>query len=163
MTKESYEKCMSWTQEHIGIGTVRLLVKLFTAITVVLYGAVVLLLMLRSDVRIWRVLLIPAAGFLAVTFLRRAVGAKRPYEVYGFVPLLQKDSKGNSFPSRHVFSNMIIAMAVCSVYPLAGGILLVCGMCLAVLRVVAGVHYPRDVAAGMLFAILLGIAGFYVF
>ena len=163
MTKESYEKCMSWTQEHIGTGTVRFLVEFFTAITGVLYGSVAPLMLLRHDARAWRILLVPAAGFLAVTFLRRAVGARRPYEVYGFVPLLKKDTKGNSFPSRHVFSNMIIAMAVCSVYPLAGVILLVCGGCLAILRVVSGVHFPRDVVAGAVFAVLLGFAGFYIF
>ena len=101
-------------------------------------------------------------GFVAVTILRKLIAAKRPYEIYGFTPLLQKDTRANSFPSRHVFSNMIIAAAVLYVNLPLGIFTAVCGLILAVLRVITGVHFPKDVAAGCLIAVLLGWIGFYL-
>lgn len=162
MTKNSYQKCMEWTERNMGIKTVRLLVKAITAVTAVIYMAVALWLLVQRDQRILRFLLIPAAGFAAVTILRKLIAAKRPYEIYGFTPLLQKDTKANSFPSRHVFSNMIIAAAVIYINLPLGIFTAVCGLILAVLRVITGVHFPKDVAAGCMIAVLLGWIGFYL-
>lgn len=97
----------------------------------------------QRDERIFRFLLVPAAGFVAVTILRKLIAAKRPYEIYGFTPLLQKDTRANSFPSRHVFSNMIIAAAALYVNLPLGIFTAVCGLLLAVLRVITGVHFRR--------------------
>lgn len=162
MTEEGYQKCMDWTTDHIGIRVVRLLVKLLTAATAVCYGLAVLWLFCRRDFWVVRVLAVPAVGFVAVSIFRKWICASRPYEVYAFTPLLDKDTRGNSFPSRHVFSNMIIAMAVLSVWMPAGIFLVVCGILLAALRVITGVHFPRDVIAGAVIAVVIGIAGFFV-
>lgn len=51
-------------------------------------------------------------------------------------PLIPKDTKGNSFPSRHVFSIYIIAMAAWYVCPPLGVILCVAGVFLAAARVI---------------------------
>lgn len=161
MTEEKYRKCMDWTAKHIGVQRVRMLVKLLTIITALGYGIAVIWLLRQRDIRVTRVLLIPAAGFVTVSILRRCLGAQRPYERYDFTPLLAKDTKRNSFPSRHVFSNMVIAMAVLSVWVPGGIFLMVCGVLLAVLRVFTGVHFPKDVAAGAVIAVILGLWGFF--
>lgn len=163
MTKERYQKCMDWTEKYIGVAAVRIMVKGLTVVTAVCYGMALVWLLYQRNLWILRVLCVPAAGFLVVTLFRKWVSASRPYEVYGFTPLLQKDTKGNSFPSRHVFSNLIIALAVMSVWIPAGIFLVFCGMLLAVLRVVTGVHFPKDVIAGAVIAVLLGVFGFFVF
>lgn len=162
MTGQSYRKCMDWTARRLGIPLLRLLVKLLTMITAACYGMTVGWLLFRQDFRLIRMIAVPAAGFAAVSFFRELLSASRPYEVYGFTPLLEKDTRGNSFPSRHVFSNMIIAMAVLWVWRPAGIFLIGCGILLAVLRVIAGVHFPRDVIAGALAAVLLGITCFFI-
>lgn len=162
MTKESYEKCMNWVSQHLGVGTVRVLVKLLTGITAVCYGSVLIGLLYQRDPWMIRMLVIPAFGFLAVTLLRKCIGARRPYQIYEYIPLLDKDSRDNSFPSRHVFSNMIISMAVLSVSVPLGIFLILCGLLLAVLRVVAGVHFPKDVFAGAVLALVLGWIGFFL-
>ena len=56
-------------------------------------------------------LFIPASGFVILSFLRKKINAPRPYEEWTIKPLLDRDSPGQSMPSRHVFSATIISMA----------------------------------------------------
>ena len=56
-------------------------------------------------------LFIPASGFVILSFLRKKINAPRPYEEWDIKPLLDRDSPGQSMPSRHVFSATIISMA----------------------------------------------------
>jgi membrane-associated phospholipid phosphatase len=151
---------MDWTTERIGVKNVRFLVKFLTVFTACIYGIVILWLLWNRDEQIFYVVILPAAGFLAVTLLRKGIGARRPYEVFDFTPLLKKDSRGNSFPSRHVFSNVIIAMAVFKVCVPLGILLSACSGLLALLRVITGVHFPRDVIGGALIAVVLGVVGY---
>lgn len=162
MTKNSYQKCMDWTERNIGIGSVRLMVRALTAVTAVIYCVMAAFLLVGRDGRLIRFILVPAVGFVIVTLFRKVVGAKRPYEIYDFTPLLNKDTKANSFPSRHVFSNMIIAAAVFWIHLPLGIATGSCGVALAVFRVITGVHFPKDVAAGAVIAVLFGWIGFYL-
>ena len=54
---------------------------------------------------------VPAAVFGLGTLLRRAINRPRPYEALGFAPLFPKDTRGQSFPSRHCFSAAGIAVS----------------------------------------------------
>lgn len=107
-------------------------------------------------------LLVPGLSFVLVTALRKAINAPRPYEVFDAAPVIAKDTQGNSFPSRHTFSIFVIAMTFCVWCPLAwaGPAMLAAGVVLAVIRVVSGVHFPRDVVAGAVLGIALGAVGF---
>ncbi len=109
-------------------------------------------------------LLVPGISFVLVTVLRRAIDAPRPYTVFNTPPVIPKDTRGNSFPSRHAFSIFIIGMTFCACCPLpwAGPVVLALGCVLAVLRVVGGVHFPRDVIAGAALGVALGWIGFWV-
>ena len=71
--------------------------------------------------------------------------------------MIPKDTKGNSFPSRHVFSIYIIAMAAWYVWMPLGVILCVAGVFLAAARVIGRVHFMKDVVAGALIAVGCGI------
>lgn len=97
---------------------------------------------------------VPAAGFLLVSLVRRAVNAPRPYETLDINPLIHKDTRGRSFPSKHVFSSFCIASCWAAWCAPAGCVLLAAACCIAAVRVVGGVHWPRDVMA----AALLGLA-----
>ncbi len=111
-----------------------------------------------------KAVLVPALGFALLSAFRKTVNAPRPYEVFDLPPVMPKSTKGRSFPSRHVFSIFIIGMAFAACCPIgwAGPVILVLGALLAGIRVVAGVHFPKDVIAGALIALLWGAVGFYL-
>ena len=60
-------------------------------------------------------------------------------------------------PSRHVFSSAVIAMAWLPVSPTVGTALMIIAAAAAWIRVMGGVHYPSDVAAGLLSGVAAGI------
>lgn len=136
--------------------------KLITYLVYTTYPVVLILLMYNGDPRFWRVLLAPAVSFVLVSVFRKVVNAPRPYEVTGKKPIIKKETEGNSFPSRHVFSVFVIASTLYFISAPLGILLMLLGIVLAVLRVIGGVHFPRDVIAGAIIGILSGVLGFYI-
>lgn len=110
-----------------------------------------------------RFTLIPLGTFLLVTALRAIINAPRPYEVYDYTPVVRKSTKGRSFPSRHTVSAFIIAMAFLYVQVSLGIIMMCVALGIAAIRVIAGVHFVRDVVSGAALGILIGALGFFVF
>lgn len=110
--------------------------------------------------QVWIYLFIPASGFVILSFLRKKINVPRPYEVWEIVPLLDRDSPGQSMPSRHVFSATIISMACLHASPSVGVILLVLSTLLALVRVLGGVHYPKDVLVGYACGLVWGVLFF---
>ena len=105
-------------------------------------------------------LFIPASGFVILSFLRKKINAPRPYEEWTIKPLLDRDSPGQSMPSRHVFSATIISMACFHVSLSVGVILLVLSALLGLVRVLGGVHYARDVVVGYICGLVWGMIFF---
>ena len=105
-------------------------------------------------------LFIPASGFVILSFLRKKINALRPYEVWEIVPLLDRDSPGQSMPSRHVFSATIISMACLHASLSVGVILLILSAILGLVRVLGGVHYPKDVLIGYACGLVWGVIFF---
>ena len=100
---------------------------------------------------------IPATGFVILSFLRKKINAPRPYEEWDIKPLLDRDSPGQSMPSRHVFSATIISMACLHASSSVGVILLVFSALLGLVRVLGGVHFPKDVVVGYMCALVWGV------
>ena len=149
MDEEKAKKIISLNQ--ILTGLVFLIYPLYMA---VLYG--------EKDPKLIKVILVPAVSFVLVTILRKIINALRPYEKFEIPPVIEKDTKGKSFPSRHVFSVFIIAVTIFYSHPGPGIILGLLGVAMAVIRVAGGVHEPRDVIAGALIGIACGVIGFYL-
>ena len=103
---------------------------------------------------------VPATGFVILSFLRKKINAPRPYEVWEIVPLLDRDSPGQSMPSRHVFSATIISMACLHASLSVGLILLILSAILGLVRVLGGVHYPKDVLIGYACGLVWGVIFF---
>ena len=110
--------------------------------------------------QIWIYVFVPASGFVILSLLRKKVNAPRPYEVWEIVPLLNRDSPGQSMPSRHVFSATIISMACMHASLSLGVILLVLSALLGLVRISGGVHYPKDVVVGYICGLVWGVIFF---
>ena len=110
-----------------------------------------------------RFTLIPLGTFILVTIARALINAPRPYEKFNYTPAVAKDTKGKSFPSRHTTSAFIIAMAFMYLDVKLGIIMLVTATAIGVVRVLAGVHFIRDVISGAALGVLIGVLGFFVF
>lgn len=125
-----------------------------------MYPILVVFLAATASPRLVPCIVVPALSFVLVSVFRTVFDAPRPYESLDIEPLIRKDTKGKSFPSRHVFSTFVIALCWFSVSAPLGAALAVLGAAMAVVRVIGGVHFPRDVIAGALIGIACGLLVF---
>lgn len=143
-----------------------IIVKLNKVITYIVY-----LLFIGLDIYLfftdrhvfYKVILTTSISFCLVSVFRKIINAKRPYEVMDIKPLIDKNTKGNSFPSRHIFSIYIIATVYLYISIPIGVALMILGIGLAAIRVLSGVHFLRDVIWGMIIGIIMGVLGMYIF
>ncbi len=164
MTSEQYNYMAERIRSYpYGVSVINVMSKGIVWVTMVSY--VILLILLstsRNYVTLYHSILVPGVAFAVVSVFRNFYDAKRPYEEMDIVPVIPKDKKGKSFPSRHVFSIFMIGMTFLQIQLISAVILFVLGVILSVLRVIGGVHYTRDVVAGAAIGILSGFLGFYV-
>lgn len=157
MTREQYQR---WSAPFRSPGGERWLNRvnfLLTRLCYLAYPLCLLALAVRRDSRALPALAVPAVSFALVSVFRHCRNAPRPYELLDIQPLIHKDTRGRSFPSRHVFSVFVIAMTFLWLCPPAGAAFGAVGVLLAVCRVIGGVHFPRDVIAGAAFGVLAGL------
>lgn len=140
-----------------GVLTLNFLIPL---VCYVMYPLLLVLQIMQGDAQWIRTLAATGIPFIAVSIFRKLYNRPRPYEVFGYRPLIPKDKQGQSFPSRHVFSAFIIAMCWLFYVPPAGIMLLVMAAMLGALRVIGGVHFVSDVVVGALVGIVSGVIGF---
>ena len=138
----------------------RLLVLLLMAA----YAGLLLWLLVTRNPLLVRAICVPLDGFLAVSVFRFLRNRSRPYETFDLPPVIPREGKGKSFPSRHVFSAAVIAVTTCMIPGLLipGVILLALSLRIARIRVISGVHYPSDVIAAIAIALAAGWIGFCV-
>ena len=122
-----------------------------------LYPILVGYLFLVKDTRLIQYILIPGISFIVLSFIRSKLSFLRPYEILDIDPLIQKDTEGKSFPSRHAFSIFIIGTIWLPICMYVGIILVISGIILCICRVIGGVHFPRDVIVGAVLGILCGV------
>ncbi len=160
MTAEQYA---CWTAPLRGKEVwVQRLNRWLTELGWLMYPLLLLAMAWKGDARLLRCVLVPGISFGVVTLVRRRINAPRPYQVLDIAPILVKDTQGQSMPSRHVFSLFVIAMTYLWVQPVMGAALLLLSVVLAVLRVLGGVHFPRDVLVGALCGIGSAWVGYWL-
>lgn len=159
-----YHRKYRWlTARPAAVKAVILGNKGFTALVYAAYTLLALWALFRLPLpQSARVITVPTAGFLLGTALRTALNRPRPYEVLGLPALGKKKTKGQSFPSRHVFCAAVISTAFWYVSTVLGVVFAAVAVLLAALRVAIGVHWVRDVLAGLAFGWGIGIIGFWL-
>ena len=163
MTKEQYIK-ITQTLRNDPEKTKRVvnMNQLLTGVVFMVYPLYMAVLYGEKDPKLLKVILVPAISFVLVTIFRKIVNAPRPYEKFEIPPVIDKDTKGKSFPSRHVFSVFIIAVTIFYSHPGPGIVIGLIGVAMAIIRVLGGVHEVRDVVAGAVIGLVCGILGFYI-
>ncbi len=160
MTAKSYQTMTASFRRHPWL---RRALRIFNRITTLcvygIYLGYLLILLVNRSTNLLSAVLIPGVGFVLLSLYRDRVNAPRPYEVLDITPIIHKDTKGHSFPSRHVFSVFVIAATLGYQHPLLGALLGVIGLLISVNRVLGGVHFPKDVLVGMALGILCGWGG----
>ena len=101
-----------------------------------------------------------AVSHLLVQVMKRTIGRGRP-SAAGCAAIVCEPDRF-SFPSGHAAAAMSVALAYGLVFPLWAGPLLVVALTVGFSRVRLGVHYPSDVVAGQLLALLTCLAAFAV-
>ena len=153
MTPERYQALLRWLEARPALK--KLVIALNRWLPAVPFACYPLQLIARA-------VFVPAFVFLGGTLLRARLNFPRPYEQPGFTPLVPKETHGKSFPSRHALSAAVLAAVWCYFYPAAGACMVVVALLICALRVLAGAHYVRDVAAGALLGFALGAAGMWL-
>lgn len=132
--------------------------KIITALTFVSYPVFLAFLFYYKNENLLKYILFPAVSFALVSVFRHFCNAQRPYEKYGYKPIGKKNPKsGKSFPSRHVFSAFVISFMFLDYCTVLGIVFLVLSSLLGIIRVISGVHFLKDVLAGMITAVLVYI------
>lgn len=164
MTEKNYRKICEWfNQNEKRIEIFRFVYKILPYFIVVGYLVVLGVELFEGQFeRILRILLVPAITFLLCTVMRKVFDKKRPYEVLDITPIIKKDKKGQSFPSRHMVSAGVIIVSSFYVNDIVGIVMLVVGFLIGIIRPIAGVHFIKDVVVGFLMGIVCGILGFYI-
>ena len=130
---------------------------LLTFFYYILYPVFLIYVFFVNRSMVLKCILIPALSFVVVSLIRKLINRKRPYETCIENPLISKDTKGNSMPSRHVFSSVMISMTVLYFFSVFGVVLLAISMLEGLIRIVGGIHYPSDVFVGYIAGVLCGL------
>ena len=158
MKRETYVSMLSKIRKSpVLYGYVVWSDRILTKISYIIYPLFLLYLMVNKKPELGKAILVPAVSFVVLSIFRYLYNAPRPYEVFDTPSLIRKDTRGKSFPSRHVFSAFVIAVTVFYTCHPLGIFLGICSLLLAVSRVLGGVHFTKDVLAGAVSGILCGM------
>lgn len=162
MTKETYIKITQPFRDRPEMAKgIHIANKICTGLMYLAYPMLLIYLIAAQEDSVPEAILVPAVSFVILSVGRALINRKRPYERFEILSVIPKDTKGKSFPSRHVFSATVISVIYICLFPWwwLGGLLLVITVGLAVVRVLSGVHYPSDVIAGMVCGIVFTLIG----
>lgn len=169
MTKEKYIKMTQPFRENQGLAKgIHIANKCCTGVMYLAYPMLLVYLFFfgkfSSYFSFTKALLVPGISFVLLSLFRKWINRPRPYEKFEVPPVIKKDTKGQSFPSRHVFSATIISMTFLLMSPWSwlGILFLLVSIALAAVRVISGVHFISDVIAGILIAVVAAVLGYLV-
>jgi len=103
------------------------------------------------------------AGIFLFRALKRTSQRKRPCEIepHCWASVLPPDKY--SFPSGHAITAFAVAVSAGLFYPELQSPLLAAALLIAASRIILGMHFLSDVAAGAVIGIILGLASFHIF
>lgn len=164
MKKETYIKLMEFSKNRKLLA--KLIKFLYTALPILMFIAYPAIVALKFFEGLSHgfilTIVVPAVTLLGVGIIRKAINKPRPYEKFEVNSLIEKNKKGQSFPSNHAACGFVIAMTGFTVNPILGFCLLAVAIIIALTRIFGGVHFISDVIAGSAIGILAGIVFLFI-
>lgn len=110
----------------------------------------------------WRVILFHSIAAASIAFLVNSLIAlawyrARPFEEFDATLLIDSASLFDSFPSDHAAMSAALAASILCTSRNRGILAILLALCISVSRIIAGVHYPSDVLAGIGIGILCSV------
>ena len=162
-SEEQYNKIKLFiTAKKIRVYGLTFVYKILPIFVFIAYPTLLTYLVINRDDRLLECITVPLGVFITVTLIRKFINCKRPYEKLDIEPIMHKSTKGKSFPSRHTASAAVIAMTVFYVNVPLGIVFLAVALLIGLSRIIAGVHFPRDVAAGYLYSVVMSILFLFI-
>ncbi len=161
--RRSYNDCLDWSLFHLLNGLLRGddpsqdIVEQFSSVSIPAFAvATCLLWFFARPAGSLRLKLATASALAAAglgLLINQAIGQlwfrDRPYTAHPHATLLlAHPSHDPSFPSDHATAAFAIAFAVCFFSRRVGALFLLAAVLVGVSRILMGLHYPGDVAAG---------------
>lgn len=164
LTQQRYNKIYNFFKKNNTYYRLLYFVYKVFPIIIALGYALIVVLAFLGQAQYRRVLLtIPAITFYTVSAIRKNFDKPRPYEVLKINSLIHKDTTGKSFPSRHCASAFVISFSILAYVNFWIGLAFVMlSICVAISRVLAGVHFVRDVVFGSIFGIIMVLVGLFI-
>ena len=157
ISRKLYEKTMKFFSGNKYYKlTLAFIYKFLPLVLFVAYPILIIYVFFTQRSEIFKVVLVPLSVLVFVSVFRKLLNQKRPYEVYDIPSVFNKQTKGESMPSRHTASAFIIAMTFLYIDFDLGVTALSMATLIALSRVLAGAHFIRDVLVGMAISILVG-------
>lgn len=123
---------------------------------------VVLHIVFGDYLKMAAVVISAAVGFGLVTLMRKLIPSPRPYEVLDFCDVPPRKKRGESFPSRHAYSAVVIAILSVALTPWCAIGMVPVAVTVCLVRALVGIHFPRDIVVGALIGILFGVFGLVI-
>ena len=163
MKKEGYNAARKFFEAHKKLTLFLVALQKGAEILIYLTYPVFLAVLFFCDNSFWvKSVLVCGIGFIAVSLFRHFCNAERPYQKYDIKPIINKNSPGKSFPSRHCFSASVIAVSISVVHLPLGIVIGVLAVAIAALRVAFGVHFIKDVLFGLLLGAAIGSIQYFI-
>ena len=119
-----------------------------------LYAALALLFWFTGDTVLQQLVLAMLLGFAfelpAYLLLKRAIRRPRPADAQAALNAFIRPSDRFSFPSGHTAGAFVVAVLLSSTMPALTPLVFSLALAIGASRVLLGVHYPSDIAAGAL-------------
>jgi membrane-associated phospholipid phosphatase len=163
ITEKNYKRIITFFKErNFACNALKFCYRFLPLLLFIGYPALIVYVFFSNPVDLFKIILVPLGVFLLVTVLRKVINEQRPYEKYRTSSLFGKTTKGQSMPSRHTASAFIISLAIFYVNAELGIAALTVSFLITLSRVLAGVHFIRDVVVSILLSVTAGTLFFFI-
>ena len=163
ITEKNYKRIIQFFKErNFACNALKFCYRFLSLLLFIGYPALIVYVFFSNPFDLFKIILVPLGVFLLVTVLRKVINEQRPYEKYSTPSLFGKTTKGQSMPSRHTASAFIISLAIFYVNAELGIAALTVSFLITLSRVLAGVHFIRDVVVSILLSVTAGTLFFFI-